>query len=743
MKLLYKLVTIAALSAPLTFAPLTFAQDTSGTSMLKGAYRFRYVAPLNYNTNGSINEVLAAEGEIDFDGAGTYSIALGSQYIDNTQNSGKPQAFPVGSGGSYSLSAAGIGYIESPLASLNSSYGVADFGTYSSGIFTGSATESYTTIQNGLNDLLVVMLVGTPPTNSTFTSPYWIGALDFFQGGDAQLKNALLEINPNGSGGLGTLNITGQTHNQSSALKQTATGATYNFAADGGATLTIPLPSGVSTGNAMFAGSRLMYVSSDGNYVLGWTPNGYDIFFGVRALTVPGAASLFQGQYFLGNLSDEPLVVSGTTIKSGCGAESFWGSENAVGNQMEIIHQRFFSPYCSSSGAVVDFARDNSTVLNPDGTANDELSNYYAFGGGLGSCPTSPTTVAPCVNAFVSISNSLGFFWLTIGIHEPSSSFCGGSGLCLYPNAVFNGANWDPITAGLAPGELITLYGKGLSSSTLTNVGGLPFGTSLGTTQVLVDGQPSPIYYVSPTQLSAIIPYGAAGSASAYATIQVNNGGLLSNQVSVFLTPSEPGIFSKGQDGIGDAIALHANYTAVSPASPAQPGETIILALTGLGTVTPTVADGAVGPSSPLSYADNFTATNGLLVLFNDYNNGSTGQQGTVQFAGLYPGFAGLYQMNVTIPTNVGPGQVYVEVITAYSDVEQVTVCVTSCPAGSVSSSVQAQQVSQTLVPVPPALQRQKARPHTSRTNGLTPIERPSLLLPARAPEQTPSSPRN
>jgi uncharacterized protein (TIGR03437 family) len=726
MKLLYRLATIAALSAPLTFAPLTFAQDTSGTSMLKGSYRFRYVAPINYGTNGQISEVLAAEGVMTFDGSGTYLIAQGSQYIDNTQNSGKTQTFPTGSGGSYSLSAAGIGYIESPLASLNSSYGVADFGTYSNGVFTGSATESNTTIQNGLNDLLVVMLVGTPPTNSTFTSPYWIGALDFSGGGDAQLKNALLEITPNGSGGLGTLNITGQTHNQSGALKQTASGATYNFGTDGGATLTLPLPSGVSTANAMFAGSRLMYVSSDGNYVLGWNPNGYDIFFGVRALTVPGAASLFQGQYYLGSLSDEPLVVSGGTIKSGCGAESFWGSENAVGNQMEIVHQRFFSPYCSSTGAVVDFATDDSTVLNSDGTANDALGNYFAFGA--------------AGNAFVSISNSLGFFSLTIGIHEPS--FCGGSGLCLYPNAVFNGANWDPITAGLAPGELITLYGKGLASSTLTNVGGLPFGTSLGTTQVLVNGQPSPIYYISPTQVSAIIPYGVSGAASAYATIQVNNGGLLSNQVSVFLTLSEPGVFSKGQNGFGDAIALHANYTAVSPASPAQPGETIILALTGMGTVTPTVQDGAVGPSSPLSYADNFTAANGLLVLFNDYNNGSTGQQGTVQFAGLYPGFAGLYQMNVTIPTTgVGPGQVYIEVVTAYSDVEQVTVCVTSCPAGSVVSSAQAQQASQTLVPVPPGLQRQKARPHTSRTTGLTPIERPSLQLPGRAPELPPSSP--
>ena len=292
MKLLSKLVTIAVLSAPLTLAPLALAQDTSGNSLLKGSYRFRYVAPAifgNYSASGAITEVLAAEGVITFDGAGNYAIAQGSQWIDNTQNSGKPQEFPTPSGGTYTLSAAGIGSIQSPLASIDNVdfSGVFDSGTFSNGIFTGSATESTQAIQGGQNDLFVVMSVGMPPTNSNFTSPYWIGSLDFSGGGDLLLKNALLEIHPNGSGGLGTLTITGQTYNQSGALTQTVSSATYSFAADGGATLTIPLPSGVTTAHAMFSGSRLMYVSADGNFVLGWNPNGYDIFFGVRALTAP------------------------------------------------------------------------------------------------------------------------------------------------------------------------------------------------------------------------------------------------------------------------------------------------------------------------------------------------------------------------------------------------------------------------------------------------------------------------
>ncbi len=740
MKLLYKLATSAALSAPFTFAPLSLAQDASGNGMLKGGYRFRYVAPVNYNPNGGINEVLAAEGEIDFDGAGNYSIAQGSQYRDNTLSGGNQQAFPFGTTGTYAISAAGIGYIQNPLASIDSSLQVSEFGTVSDGVFTGSATESVgeTSSAGGtgiaINDLFVVMAVGTPPTNSTFTSPYWLGVLDFFGGSDAQIKNAIVEINPNGSGGLGTLAVSGSINNFQSGklLSQTVNGATYNFAPDGGATLNIPQPSGVSTSNALFSGTgsnaKLMFVSSDGNFVLGWTPNGYDIFFGVKALTAALPDTQFKNLYYLANLSDIPLVVKSNTIQSGCGAESFWGSENAYGDGSGVVHQRFLSQYCSNTGGVTDLGLDDylQSAIGSDGTVADALGNYYAFGASG--------------NAFVSVSNSVDYFSLTIGIHAPSFS---GSGVYLSPIGVVNAASWDPITAAVAPGELITLYGAGLSSAHPPPpiTGGSPFPNALGTTQVFVGGQPAPILDVSPTKIDAIVPY-EVNVGAGYAQVQVNNGGLLSNQVQVYLTDANSGIFAVSELGIGDAIAEHADGSLVNPGNPAQPGETIVLALTGMGTVTPTIPDGAVPPFSPLSYADSFNTTNGLAVLFNDYINNSTGQQATIAFAGLYPGLAGLYQMNVTVPAKVGPGEVYIEVITDQADVEQVTVCVTSCtaPASAVSTAAMA-QLRPAQAPSPQGLQHQKARPHIVRTTGLTPIVRPSLQLPARGPERPPALP--
>jgi uncharacterized protein (TIGR03437 family) len=727
MRHLYKLAIFAALSAP-----LTFAQDSSGNNMLAGkSFRFRYVAPFNYNTAGSIVEVVAANGVITFQNGGTYYLA--GNYIDNTQNGGKPQEFSTTEPptGSYAISAAGIGYITNPLASLSDSFDVAEFGSVSfvggDYIFTGSATESFSSTGENINDFFVAMLVGAPPVNSTFTSPYWLGLLDFASGGDVQVKNASVEIAPNGSGGLGTLNVTGYANNNQTGkvLAQSETGATYNFAADGGATLTLPLPSGVTAANAMFSGSRLMYVSSSGNFTLGWNPNGYDIIIGVKALTTPPTDSLFKGLYYTGNLSDEPLVVKNSAVVQGCGAESFFGAVNSDGEGDQIVHQRFNSLEC---GGPVDFGSDDYqlTTIGSDGTVSDTLGNFYALGASG--------------NAFIAVSNSQGVYSLTFGIKAPS--FCGASGLCLNPTGIFNAASYQPVTAAFAPGELITIYGTGFSSSILTNTGGLPFGTSLGTTQVLVNEQPAPIYYVSPTQISAILPYELSGSTTAYGEVQVNNGGLLSNQVQIYLTDANPGIFSQGQNGLGDAIAEHANGTIISPSNPAQPGETIVLALTGMGAVSPAVEDGAVGPTTPFSYATAYTTTNGLLVLFDDFNNNSTGQEATVSFAGLYPGLAGLYQMNVQIPTTVGPGEVYVNVITDAADNEQVSICVTACPAGASVSAATA-TARPALGPLSPkALEHMKAPLHTSKAKTYTPLPRPNLVF-SRTPAPAVASSQN
>jgi uncharacterized protein (TIGR03437 family) len=401
-----------------------------------------------------------------------------------------------------------------------------------------------------------------------------------------------------------------------------------------------------------------MFQSADGNFILGWTANGYDIFFGVKALGSAATNSITQGLYFTASLEDSP---------SASGVDSYYGADSMSGDSAGdgVVHARLnFPSYLS-----YDYGSDNVLNLNSSGaTPTPDYSGYtYLFGDGG--------------QAFVGIGTA-GNYSLVVGLHAASFS---GSGVYLNPIGVSNAASYQPITASLAPGELIVMTGTGLYSGSGVNVapsGAFP--TTLGGVSVSIDSTPCPIYYVSAKQIAVVVPYALASNSSGLADIQVTNSGVKSNTVQMYLTDAAPGSFSQNASGIGLAAALHATTgQLLTTANPAKPGEYISLFLTGLGTVTPSVNDGALGPVSPLSNADVNTGGN-LTVLFNDYTNGSFQNQGTIQFAGLAPGLAGLYQINVQVPTGVlGSGdQVYVEFITDFADNNQIQI-----PVGSSSGA--------------------------------------------------------
>jgi uncharacterized protein (TIGR03437 family) len=313
--------------------------------------------------------------------------------------------------------------------------------------------------------------------------------------------------------------------------------------------------------------------------------------------------------------------------------------------------------------------------------------------------------------AFVGIGTG-GNFSLVVGLHAASFS---GTGVYLNPIGVVNAASYQPITASIAPGELITLTGTGLySGSTIDVAPSGAFPTTLGGVSVTIDGSACAIYYVSATQIAVVVPYEVASNTTGLANIQVTNNSVKSNVVQMYLTDAAPGAFSQNASGIGLAAALHAaTAQLITPANPAQAGEYISLYLTGLGTVTPPISDGAVGPTSPLSVADVDSAGN-LTVLFNDYVNGSTQNMGTIQFAGLAPSLAGLYQINVQVPSGVlGAGDnVYVEFVTDFADIDQIQI-----PYGT-SAAVKPVRAARPF--------GQAGRAAVMRTQGHKPLTRPA-----------------
>ncbi len=651
--------TLALTTSLLVFGIAASAQtqDNSQNNLLKGTFNFRHVAVQNVDQTYNPTEMTASYGTISFNGAGAYSIV--GTTVDNVQTNGI--ASPLVVSGVYAIGSNGAGYISNPIYPTDQDAFI--YGAVAQGVFTGSSTESE---QDGniFNDIFVAIPAGnTPLTNAGFTAQYQTGLLDFAGASGAAIKNALFELSPDGKGGLGAFTLSGQASNQfnSAVLTQSVTGATCNFANSGAATLTIPLPSGTTAANALLTGTRTMYVSADGNFVLGWTATGYDIFFGVKALATQATNMTSQGLYFTSALED-----------GFGGVDSYYGGTNNSGNAAGdgIVHQRLNLP----GGSSYDFGSDDQTVLNANGTVGNSQNGYtdlngyeYIFGDGG--------------QAFVAIGTN-GNYSLQVGMHAPNFS---GPGVYLNPIGVVNAASQQPVTASIAPGELLILVGTGLSSGTVVTQGGQPFPLSLNGVSVTIDNLPCPIYYVTPNQLSVVVPYAIAANQTGLANIQVTNNKVQSNTVQVYKTDGAPGSFSQGADGVGYAAATHAaTGQLITPANPAQPGEYISLYLTGLGTVNPVVGDGAVGPSSPLSYSDIYNAGN-LYVLFDDFSSGSTGNQGNIIFAGLAPTLAGLYQINVQVPSGVltSGDNVYVEFQTDAADVSEVQIPYGSTPASA------------------------------------------------------------
>jgi len=251
----------------------------------------------------------------------------------------------------------------------------------------------------------------------------------------------------------------------------------------------------------------------------------------------------------------------------------------------------------------------------------------------------------------------------------------------LNPTGVVNSASYAPFTAGIAPGELLTLYGSSLADNTTVVQGGIPFPTSLGNVQVNIGGYPAPIYYVSPTAISAIVPYEVTGP---IVQIQVINDIGSSNVVTEFVSETAPGVFTQNA-GTGYGLIVHLGIgksvspvgSLVSDANPAVEGETVSVYLTGLGSVSPGITDGAPGPTSPPSATTNTIAVD------------ISGTTVTNDFAGLSPGYAGLYQLNITLPaTGLTAGPNYLDIAGPDSYMGYLLIPVAATPPSTAGTAV-------------------------------------------------------
>jgi len=207
----------------------------------------------------------------------------------------------------------------------------------------------------------------------------------------------------------------------------------------------------------------------------------------------------------------------------------------------------------------------------------------------------------------------------------------------LAPNGTFDIFH-PQVGAGLGPGNIVQIYGSGLSGQTSSPVV-LPLPTEVNGTSVLIGGVTAPLFYVSPGQIDAQIPFELTAGKQ-YQVIVSANGALTTPQ-PIQLTPAVPAIL---QFTSGAVVAQHGDGTLITDAAPAVPGENIVIYLTGLGATDIPVASGAASPLDPLArVVDTPVMT----------MNGNTIP---VQFAGLTPGLVGLYQINFQVPETTPNG---------------------------------------------------------------------------------------
>jgi uncharacterized protein (TIGR03437 family) len=216
----------------------------------------------------------------------------------------------------------------------------------------------------------------------------------------------------------------------------------------------------------------------------------------------------------------------------------------------------------------------------------------------------------------------------------------------------------------VSPGDVMVVKGDQLSLSAYTPGSAPPLSTQVADTSVLVNNTPAPIFYTSYGQIAFQLP---TNTPSGQALVQVKRtDGTLSNTVSVNVVSRAPKVLLlSGTYGaivnndscrgtspcvLGGSLPLPASFSAPGyPAYPARAGDVLTIYAIGLGATSPAVSSGQPSPT-----AEPFARLTSTPTV--DFGAGIFPVQVTPSFAALTPGYAGLYQINVTVPPDAPKG---------------------------------------------------------------------------------------
>ncbi len=268
----------------------------------------------------------------------------------------------------------------------------------------------------------------------------------------------------------------------------------------------------------------------------------------------------------------------------------------------------------ASGVAVIENAKPSATlnVLGPVSVTTDPFGNPLIAEGG---------------------ANRVGFYYPAIDYTTSAGGVPG--------QLSGNAANFF---GRFAPGMLATIFAFPSA----------PFGdqSTTGDVQVSVGGTAAPLYYVSPSQINFEVP-GAipVGPLEEFQVERVSTGQVLASWLFQ-IDAESPGLFTVDGSGSGQVVALNQDGSLNNGSNPAKAGTIVTLYATGQGAIGGMPLDGQL--------AQGILTTPQTPQVF--INSGFV-SPGDVQFSGLAPGFAGLWQINVRVPSDAPPADVIVFLI--------------------------------------------------------------------------------
>jgi len=206
-------------------------------------------------------------------------------------------------------------------------------------------------------------------------------------------------------------------------------------------------------------------------------------------------------------------------------------------------------------------------------------------------------------------------------------------------------------TYALAPDAIASIYGAGLASTTQV-ASSLPLPVSLAGVTVNVQDsagvvRAAPLFFVSPNQVNVLIP---SGTASGVATITVSGGpGSFSGTATIAAVA--PGLYSVNSAGFGPVVAQAVNGSTYS--------NTFQCNSAGQCSLTPIAVSTGANPTYLILYGTGIRHASSLPGVDEKIGN----VDAPVQYAGAQGQFAGLDQVNVSLPAALaGRGQLVVTV---------------------------------------------------------------------------------